>query len=91
MKWDAEAQLQGFLAEGNPTSNEDFLRIENLKSYLFLDALKGVANHVGDPSMYTHIAGNNYAAKKVIQKLLEWSLILEVDQRGGKANSKICT
>jgi uncharacterized protein len=67
---------------------EDFLRIENLKSYLFLDGLKGVANHVGGPSMYTHIASNNYDAKKIVQKLLEWSLILEVDQRGAEPTQK---
>lgn len=64
------------------SQGEDFLRIEDVKSYLFLDALKGVANHVGGAAKYTHIAANNYDAKKVIQKLQEWSIVHEIDQQG---------
>jgi len=61
---------------------EDFLRIEDVKSYLFIDALKGVSNHVGSAAKFTHIAANNYDAKKIIQKLREWSIVYEIDQQG---------
>ncbi len=81
---DSETVLNFILA----SQAEDFLRIEDVKSYLFLDALKGVANHIGSPSMYTHIAHNNYDAKKIVQKLLEWSIVHEIDQRGATPTQK---
>jgi hypothetical protein len=56
--------------------------VEHKSSHLFLDALKGVANHVGGAAKYTHIAANNYDAKKVVQKLQAWSIVHEIDQQG---------
>ncbi len=64
------------------SQRDDFLRNENVKSYLFLDALKGVANHIGSAAKFTHVAGNNYDAKKILQKLQEWYLVSEIEQRG---------
>lgn len=61
---------------------DDFLRQEQVKSYLFIDALKGVANHIGSPAKYTHVAINHYDAKKILQKMQEWFLITEIEQRG---------
>ncbi len=70
------------LADILASQNEDFLRKESVKNYLFTDALKGVANHVGGISKYVHLAQNNYDAKKIIEQLKAWNLVLEVEQKG---------
>ncbi len=64
------------------SQREDFLRKESLKTNLFLDGLKGVANHIGQTSKFSHIFSNSYEAKKIITKLIEWFLVIEVDQKG---------
>lgn len=85
------AAVKAYLADGTDgameifaelvaSQREDFYRREKVKTYLFIDALKGVANHVGTPSKYTHIAGNNYDSKIITQILKDWHIIIEIEQ-----------
>jgi len=65
------------------SEQDDFLRKEEkIKNLLFLDALKGVSNHVGMASKYTHVSPTHYEAKKIIELLKKWYLIIEVEQKG---------
>lgn len=66
---------------------EDFLKKEREEPYLFLDALKGVANHVGYPSKLTHISSNFYQAKKISEKLQNWHLLYLVNVQGHSSTS----
>jgi len=62
---------------------EDFVRKMILqKNYLFGDAFKGVANNLGFPSKYTHIAEKTNDAKEILSLLKKWHLILDVEQHG---------
>lgn len=61
------------------SQRDDFLRKEQVKSYLFIDALKGIANHVGTSAKFTQISTNIYDAKKIIQKLIEWFIVYQID------------
>jgi len=75
----AEGAMEIF-AELVASQREDFYRREKVKTYLFIDALKGVANHVGTPAKYAHIAQNNYDAKLITQMLKDWHIIIEIEQ-----------
>jgi predicted AAA+ superfamily ATPase len=78
MKDDYRSILGDLLA----AQRDDFLRKEKSKDFLFLDALKGIGNHVGSPAKYTHISGNHYDAKKIIDTMKKWFLVHEVEQKG---------
>jgi uncharacterized protein len=71
------------------SQNDDLINKERFKSYLFLDALRGVSNHVGSPSMYTHIAGSYNDAKSISQKLKEWFIMWEVEVLGSLPTQNI--
>ncbi len=58
---------------------EDFQRKEEYRPQLFRDVLQAVANHIGAPSQYTHFDAGKYQAKKIIEAIKAWRLILEVE------------
>jgi predicted AAA+ superfamily ATPase len=60
------------------TLQDDFVRKEVFDSALFGDTVRAVANHVGSPSKYTHINTTKYHAKRVIESLKSWHIIIEV-------------
>jgi len=57
---------------------EDFIRKEVTTPELFISTLEGIANFIGSPSKYTHIRATKYQAKKIIEIMKAWHLILEV-------------
>jgi predicted AAA+ superfamily ATPase len=57
---------------------DDFVRKELFDSALFGDAVRAVANHVGCSSKYTHINTTKYHARRVIESLKSWHIIIEV-------------
>jgi len=57
---------------------EDFERKESENSELFRDALEVTANFIGTPSKYSHMKTSVYRAKKLIEAMKAWHLILEV-------------
>ena len=60
------------------TLEEDFARKESADPELFLDTLQGVANNIGSPSKYTHFKTSKYNAKRIVEAMKAWHLILEV-------------
>jgi predicted AAA+ superfamily ATPase len=59
---------------------EDFQRKEEYEPGLFRDVVRGVANYIGSPSKYTHFDTSKYHAKKVMEAMKGWHLVLEVEQ-----------
>ncbi len=59
---------------------EDFLRKEEYKPLIFKDIIKNVANHIGSQSKLTHFNTTKYYAKKIIEALIGWHILLEVEQ-----------
>ncbi len=57
---------------------EDFIRKESVTPELFLSTMEGIANFIGSPSKYTHIKTTKYQAKKILETMKAWHLILEV-------------
>ncbi len=57
---------------------EDFQRKESENPGLFREVIRGVANHIGSPSKLTHFDTTKYKAKKIIDALIGWHLVLEV-------------
>ena len=57
---------------------DDFVRKEDYDPTLFDQTIRAVANHVGNPSKYTHIDATKYYARKVLADLCAWHLVLEV-------------
>lgn len=65
------------------SQKDDFIRKERFdEAYLFLDALKGVANNLGFPSKSTHVASSYDQARKVLEVLGQWHLLVELEQKG---------
>jgi uncharacterized protein len=65
------------------SQQDDFQRKESaLKNHLFIDALRAVSGDIGYPFKKTHISNNDYEASAVLSLLKQWSIILEVNQRG---------
>jgi predicted AAA+ superfamily ATPase len=58
---------------------EDFHRREEAQPELFMNMIKGVANHIGSPSKYTHFDTTKYRAQKIIEAMKGWHIILEVE------------
>lgn len=57
---------------------EDFARKEEYQPALFNSVIRAVANHVGSLSKYTHIDATKYHAKRVIEAMKAWHIVLEV-------------
>ena len=57
---------------------EDFLRKEEYQPYLFHDVIRAVSSHVGSLSKYSHIDTSKYNARKVVEAMKLWHIILEV-------------
>ena len=60
------------------TQEEDFERKEAGHNELFRMALQSTANFIGSPSKYTYMNTTLYKAKKIIEAMKAWHLILEV-------------
>ncbi len=57
---------------------EDFSRKEEFQPYLFSDVLRAVSSHIGSLSKYSHIDTSKYNARKVIEAMKLWHIVLEV-------------
>ena len=79
MRTDYRAQREAIFLE----QRKDFIRVEPVSNiHMFDDALRGVANHIGNVSKFTHISDNQRRAKQLISLLEEWGLVYTVEQRG---------
>lgn len=58
---------------------EDFQRKEDSQPELFREIVQGVANHIGSPSKYTQFDTTKYQARKVLDAMKGWHIVLEVD------------
>lgn len=65
---------------------EDFSRKEEYKPLIFRDIINNVANHIGSPSKLTHFNTTKYYAKKAIEAMTGWHIILEVEQQSSDTN-----
>jgi len=71
---DAEAvtdEIMGML-------QDDFARKEDYDAALFEETGRAVAGHVGSPSKYTHVNATKYYARRVIEAMKAWHIVLEV-------------
>jgi predicted AAA+ superfamily ATPase len=59
---------------------EDFQRKEAFHPELFRDVVRGVANYIGSPSKFTHFDTTKYRAKKALEAMKGWHIVLEVEQ-----------
>lgn len=59
---------------------EDFRRREAQQPELFRHVVQAVANFIGSPSKLTHFDTTKYQAKKIIEAMKGWHIILEVEQ-----------
>ena len=57
---------------------EDFARNETHQPELFRNVLQAVSNYIGTPSKYTHIDTTKHHARRIIEAMKAWHLILEV-------------
>jgi len=57
---------------------EDFQRREEYQPGLFSDVIRAVANHLGAPSKYSHVDATKHHAKRVIEAMKAWHVVLEV-------------
>ncbi|MEA1911479.1 MAG: AAA family ATPase, partial [Spirochaetota bacterium] len=57
---------------------EDFSRKEEYQPYLFADVIRAVSGHIGSLSKYSHIDTSKYNARKIIEAMKSWHIILEV-------------
>lgn len=57
---------------------EDFQRKEEYEPALFGEVVRGVANYIGSPSKLTHFDTTKYRAKKIIDAMKGWHIVLEV-------------
>ncbi len=57
---------------------EDFSRKEEYHPHLFADVIRAVSNHVGSLSKYSHIDTSKYNARRVIEAMKSWHIVLEV-------------
>jgi len=70
------------------SQRDDFLRKERVKSYLFLDALKGTANHIGSTAKFSHLCESHYDAKRIVELLSNWHLLIEIECRGSASSQR---
>ena len=57
---------------------EDFSRKEEYQPYLFADVVRAVSGHIGSLSKYSHIDTSKYNARKIIEAMKSWHIVLEV-------------
>ena len=57
---------------------EDFSRKEEYQPYLFADVIRAVSGHIGSLSKYSHIDTSKYNARKIIEAMKSWHIVLEV-------------
>ena len=70
------------------SQEDDFIRrSKKINKELFNAGLRGIANNIGSSSKYTHISGKLIDARRVVQTLIEWKLVFEVQQRGNATTS----
>ncbi|MCK5672781.1 MAG: ATP-binding protein [Spirochaetales bacterium] len=60
------------------TVEEEFSRKEEYQPYLFSDVIRAVSSHVGSLSKYSHIDTSKYNARKVVEAMKLWHIVLEV-------------
>lgn len=60
------------------TLQDDFARKEDFDSTLFEDVIQAISSHIGSPAKYTHINTTKYNARKVIEAMKAWHIVLEV-------------
>lgn len=58
---------------------EDFERKSGFTKGLFIDTIRSTANHLGGVSKYTHLNTTKYQAKKIIDNLTRWHVLINVD------------
>ncbi len=58
---------------------EDFQRKEQSQPELFKVIVQGIANHIGSPSKYTQFDTTKYQARKVLDAMIGWHIVLEVE------------
>jgi len=59
---------------------EDFRRREQQQPEFFRHVVQAVANFIGSPSKLTHFDTTKYQAKKIIEAMKGWHIVLEVEQ-----------
>jgi predicted AAA+ superfamily ATPase len=69
---------QVFLAQEDDFVQKTFLQ----KRHLFQSALRGIANHIGTSSHYSHISDKTYEAKEIVRQLERWHLVNTIEQKG---------
>ena len=57
---------------------EDFSRKEEYQPYLFADVIRAVSGHIGSLSKYSHIDTTKYNARKIVEAMKSWHIVLEV-------------
>jgi len=67
---------------------EDFGRKEPIDDHLFMDAFRALCHHVGDISHYSHLPTTQYKAKRTIELLKKWFIVIEVPQLGSTPSQK---
>lgn len=71
------------------SQEDDFLRKSGIsKQYLFMDALRGVVNHLGSSSHLSHICEKPKDSKEIIDQMKRWHLIIEIEQKGIAGTTK---
>lgn len=69
---------------------DDFIQRVGLPSAAaFSSALRGVANHLGGVSTYTHIADSVKEAKSICKHLEAWRLVLEIEQKSFSSTTNL--
>lgn len=69
---------------------EDFSRKSKLQSRAaFEQGLKGIANNLGFPSKSTHLSENKHQANIMLEDLINWHIVLEVETKGNNATSNL--
>lgn len=86
-----ERDYRSVIAHLVASQREDFLRKEKSKPHLFIEALRGVANHVGSTAKFTHVSENKHDATKIVAQLIDWFLIHEVEVLGTQATQRTST
>jgi predicted AAA+ superfamily ATPase len=58
---------------------EDFQRKEDTQPQLFGEVVQAIANYIGSPSKLSHFDTTKYRAKKVLDAMKGWHIVLEVE------------
>ena len=70
------------------SQQEDFVRKSSISQRAqFSAALKALANQIGSPSKLSQIAEKPQQAKEIIEALVAWQLVYEIEQKGNATTS----